>query len=61
TTERTEFSGSEELAALAAEAMTHWDASQEALRKGDWEGYGRGMSGLENVLREMMDRKDREQ
>ena len=41
--------------------MTHWDASQEALRKGDWEGYGRGMSGLENVLREMMDRKDREQ
>ena len=61
TTERTEFSGSEALAELAAEAMTHWDASQEALRKGDWEGYGRGMSGLENVLREMMDRKDREQ
>jgi hypothetical protein len=33
--------------------MRHWDASQEALRRGDWEAYGREMGGLERVLREM--------
>jgi len=59
--ERGTFSGSEELAELAAAAMTHWDSSQEALRRGDWEAYGRGMCGLENVLGEMMERKNKEQ
>ncbi|MDI9369512.1 MAG: UPF0182 family protein [Synergistota bacterium] len=44
------------LSGLAAEAMKRWDDSQEALRRGDWEGYGREMSELELILREMTDR-----
>lgn len=38
---------------LAAEAMRRWSSSQEALRRGDWEAYGREMSALELLLREM--------
>jgi hypothetical protein len=48
-----------DLSTLASEAMTYWDASQESLRRGDWEGYGREMKKLETVLKEMMEKQER--
>ena len=41
------------LPSLAREAERVWNASQEALRSGDWEGYGREMKKLEAVLNKM--------
>ncbi len=40
---------------LARQAQETWEASQEALKLGDWEGYGRKMGHLESLLRRLVE------
>ncbi|PIE55328.1 MAG: hypothetical protein CSA35_02565 [Dethiosulfovibrio peptidovorans] len=45
--------GSHDLHSLAVRAQEIWEASQSALRAGDWKGYGHWMNKLEEVILEM--------
>ena len=41
------------LSELATRAQRAWDSSQEALKNGDWESYGRWMKDLEETILQM--------
>ncbi len=41
------------LQSLAAEAGRYWEEARDALKVSDWEGYGRAMKNLEEVLSRM--------
>jgi uncharacterized membrane protein (UPF0182 family) len=45
--------GNPAIAALAAEAKTHFDNAQAAQRAGDWALYGEELKKLEDVLTRM--------
>lgn len=49
----TPYTGEEDISSLAALAQEYWESSQEALKKADWETYGREMQKLESVIRKM--------
>jgi uncharacterized membrane protein (UPF0182 family) len=49
----------EGLAALVARAWEAWSRAQEALRRGDWAGYGEAQRRLEDSLRDLRERSGR--
>jgi uncharacterized membrane protein (UPF0182 family) len=51
--------GAGELRPLAHRAWEAWSRAQEALRRGDWSGYGEEQRRLEQALREIRDRSGR--
>jgi uncharacterized membrane protein (UPF0182 family) len=50
---RPEPAGSAALAPLAQRAWDAWQKGQEALRRGDWAGYGQAQKQLEDTLRQL--------
>ena len=50
---RGEPAGSAALAPLAQRAWDAWQKGQEALRRGDWAGYGQAQKQLEDTLRQL--------
>jgi len=50
---RAEPAGSAALAPLAQRAWDAWQKGQEALRRGDWAGYGQAQKQLEDTLRQL--------
>jgi uncharacterized protein len=50
---RAEPAGSAALAPLAQRAWDTWQKGQEALRRGDWAGYGQAQKQLEDTLRQL--------
>jgi|SRR6056297_64539 len=49
------FTGDENLSDLIQRAQEHWNRSQEALKRSDWQGYGEQMEKLEEALKLLME------
>ena len=47
-------------ALLIRQAQERWDSAQEALRRGDWERYGRNMADVEALLKRLVTLTDRQ-